>query len=93
MLTGLRCEKERKKRLEAGLVLWMKKNGQEQDRVGDGISRTKKERERERERYKKREQDKGGERRRGLRRKCTVMIYLSLLFCCTPNLTETLIHV
>lgn len=40
---------EGKKRLEAGLVFWMKKEkkktGQEQERVGDGISRTKKERE------------------------------------------------
>lgn len=44
-------------------------------------------------------QDKEGEKEReeggGLvaMLKCKVMIYLSMLFCCTPNLTETLIHV
>lgn len=61
--TGSRCEKKgerekerEKKRLEAGLVFWMKKEKRTGagERVGDGISRTKKERERDT----KREQEK-----------------------------------
>lgn len=49
------------------------------------------------------EREEGGGQKRGDEKegggglvamlKCKVMIYLSMLFCCTPNLTETLIHV
>lgn len=94
----MRCKKGRKRRgkkkkkLEARLVFWMKKRTGAGEREADGISRTKKER--ERRRYKKKravEKKRGGGL--GATLKCKVMIYLSMLFCCTPNLTETLIHV
>lgn len=56
MLTGFRCKKERKKRLEAGLVFWMKKwTG-----AGESGRWNKQDKKGEREKYKKRAGEEGG---------------------------------
>lgn len=59
--------------------------------------RNKQDKEGEKERQEGGGQKRGDEKEGGgglvAMLKCKVMIYLSMLFCCTPNLTETLIHV